>query len=335
MALKRERWMETDRSGRARVDEEGAHTSTRVLRAQSQLVGDSKAMRAVRERIEALARYGNVPVLFVGEPGAGKELAARALHELTNPDGPFIEVRCDGTSDLLADIEVLELAKGGTVFLSGLDMATDAMRAQLHRTLDAQRAAQDGAPRVRILSAARGTHPDDVAIGPELLARIAGFTITIPPLRDRRGDIVDLAEHFLEDFSRAHATPPKKLTSGAIAALRKCAWPGNVRQLRAVVEAAVILSPASEIDRAVVEECIATVPRFEHVRPAAVAPSNNTPLPAAVPYAAADFPSLRDMERALILSAWTQQQNNLSRTASHLGIPRSTLRDKLRRFGVL
>jgi DNA-binding NtrC family response regulator len=167
------------------------------------------------------------------------------------------------------------------------------------------------------------------ALRPDLLYRLAGFTLLLPPLRARNGDVELLARAFTESFAVRHGDPEVHLDDSAVAMLRQYTWPGNVRELRAVVEHACVICRDATI-------------RSEHVRaaldvhgqgPAATeqSTSSRTPPPH---QGAGQTMGLRDVERELISRALDQHGGNVSRAARALQIPRSTLREKIKRYGL-
>jgi DNA-binding NtrC family response regulator len=297
------------------------------------IVGESEAISTVRERVVRVAAYECVSVFLIGEVGTGKDLVARALHDLTTPGSPFVKVDCATLDAALLEEEVSSAAYGGTVFLKRIEQASPPVRARLDRILET-RTIRDcsGAPvplSARIVTSASAEVGADIGLEPDLLQRVAEFTIELPPLRERRMDIIPLANAFLAAFGERHDTN-KELSRQAANELTRFAWPGNVRQLRAVIEDAAIAVTGRRIEHGDLRRGIARTPRFVSARP------ELTPMASfAQPHCPPTFPTLRDMERQLIVSAWAEHESNLSRAAKHLGLPRSTLRDKLRKYGIL
>jgi DNA-binding NtrC family response regulator len=202
------------------------------------LVGDSAAVRSLRAHVTRLAAMDEAPVLIAGERGTGKGVVARDIHALSRrAAGPFVEVSCTATPTARLEEklpDVLAAAAGGTLFLDEVDALSPALQAAVLGLIDAP--AQD----VRVVAA---THvdPDDLARGrafsADLLARFAVSTVTLPPLRERRDDIVPLARHFADRLARRHGGV-LRLTRDAEARLRGYRWPGNVRELVDVIERA-------------------------------------------------------------------------------------------------
>jgi sigma-54-specific transcriptional regulator len=232
------------------------------LDALNALVGSSPIMQHVREQIEQFAR-SPVPILIVGETGTGKELCAAAIAALSGRQ-PFVPVNCATVPDGLAESElfghergaftgavrahtgVVALADGGVLFLDELGELPVAMQAKLLRTLESGEYRPVGSnksvySRFRILAATSGDLENVIATGklrPDLLHRLGAVRITLPPLRRRLDDIPVLAAQFLRSYLSRSDGGPSEITAEACVALMQHDWPGNVRQLRNVVEGA-------------------------------------------------------------------------------------------------
>jgi two-component system, NtrC family, response regulator AtoC len=318
--------------------------------AVEQILGGSSAIGLVREQIRSVARYADVPVLVLGETGTGKELVARALHESTfGTDKPFVAINCAAIPETLFESELFgheagaytgargvrvglfEAAAGGTVFLDEVGEMPAPMQPKLLRVLESREFRRVGSNRnlplqARIISATNRNPwlSSCQALRPDLLYRLAGFTLRLPPLRERTGDIPILARHFVAAFRERYGTPQLRLSSEAVELLEAHQWPGNIRELRVVTEHACIVSRGAAITAADVRAALG-VHRQSAGENAVV---RTAPREAELP------PSrkLRDLEREIILNALDANEGNISRTAKQLGIPRSTLRAKLKRI---
>jgi two-component system response regulator AtoC len=235
------------------------------------------AMRQVVDRLRQVSDSLYTPVLMRGPSGVGKQRAAETLHQLTwyrtDPDAPFVEVNCAALPDDLVESELfghekgaftdakgtrrglIEMATGGTLFLDEVTELPLRSQAKLLKFLDSMRFRRLGGQReiaveLRIVAATNQDIEAAVKAGrfrEDLYHRLAVFVIEIPALRERREDIPDLARNFAEFFAgrlRRRALP---LTSGAIARLARYDYPGNVRELRNIIERAVILAQGAEV----------------------------------------------------------------------------------------
>ena len=230
------------------------------------IIGHSAAMQTVFRQIEELARY-NIPVLITGETGVGKELVSKALHSLSpRKDKPFIPVNMAGYSESLIASQffghvrgaftgaisdhkgVFETANKGTVFLDEIGDIPFAQQASLLRTLQEQEIVRLGEsiPRkvdVRIITATNRDLDWEVEHGrfrSDLMYRLKVGTIHVPPLRDRKEDIPILAHYFIRAFAASIGSPVQSISDAAVQKLLRYHWPGNVRELKNVLDSAVI-----------------------------------------------------------------------------------------------
>lgn len=234
------------------------------------LIGSSDAIRRVRERIERVAAT-DFTVLIEGESGSGKELVARQLHDLSRRrKGPFVAVNCAAIVETLLEAELFgieertatgvrgrrgkfEHAHDGTLFLDEVSDLSAAAQAKLLRAiqdLSIERVGGCGSRRVntRIIVATNRPLAGMVADGRfrmDLYYRLQGVEVQVPPLRERREDVVELARYFLE---RHRGLRPLQLSEAAVDALIAYHWPGNVRELERVMERAVALTGSSRIE---------------------------------------------------------------------------------------
>jgi transcriptional regulator with PAS, ATPase and Fis domain len=234
------------------------------------LVGSTPVMQQLRDRVERVA-LTDFTVLVEGESGTGKELVARQLHELSRRRvGPFVALNCAAVVETLLEAELFgiedrtatgvrgrrgkfEHAHGGTLFLdevSDLSVSAQAKLLRAIQELAVERVGGHGVRRVntRIVAATNRRLADLVARGlfrSDLYYRLSGVEIFVPPLRERREDILELAQYFLQ---RHRHTRALVLSAGAHEALRAYSWPGNVRELQRVIERAVALAESDSIE---------------------------------------------------------------------------------------
>lgn len=353
------------------IDEKAQHP------AALSLVGTSEKANELREQIARVAQFHDVPVLIQGATGTGKELVAQAVHDLTCPNEPFVSVNCAAVPEQLFESELFgheagaftnartarvglfEEAGRGTLFLDEIGEMPLALQAKLLRVLEIRQFRRVGGTRTRVFGArvvSATNRPLTTSLGgtlrPDLFFRLAGYAIRTPLLSERRTDIPALAVHFLAEFAKRHQVPTPSLTSEAFEALLAHPWPGNIRELRAVVENAAMLAGSGRIERAALELALhargSGAPieseSWEAPAPSKAAPEQIIEETTAIrdtsassgthPVAPRRPASLPNMQRDLILRAFEDSQHNLSRAAQDLGIPRSTLRARLKRYGV-
>lgn len=303
-----------------------------------ELAGTSEAMREVRQAIRQVAPT-DATVLILGETGTGKELVARAIHQLSpRRDQLLVQVNCGALSPTLVTSELfgheqgaftgaakqrvgrLELAHRGTIFLDEIgEMPPDAqvllLRALQEGTIERVGGAKPIAVDLRIVAA---THRDlDAAIAEgtfraDLFYRINVVPIRMPPLRDRRDDIPSLARHFLQHAARKLGRNFGPLSEATVRLLTQYAWPGNVRELQNVIERAAVLSPGDELT---IDPAWLRVPSFSKT----------------------DELSWQDRERAAIRDALARSKGRIygpGGAAALLGLRPTTLYGKIRKLGI-
>lgn len=296
-----------------------------------EIIGQSSSMIAVYRTIDKVART-DANILVSGENGTGKELVARALHRKSRMlHGVFLPVDLSGipdatlTRELVGDEDLTDhtgesgrrgriaAAHGGTLFLKEIESLSLAAQARLLAMLQSRRPAPGGEPRdFRLICAAsRSLHQmvEEGVFRQDLLFRINTVEIMLPPLRQRKGDIALLAEHFLEMYARRYDKPGLKLHYRAMQALEAYGWPGNVRELRHVIERAVLMCGESVIG----EEDLS----FHQAE--------------LIP---ADILRLDEMERRMVAAALQKHGANISRAADELGISRAALYRRIEKFGL-
>jgi DNA-binding NtrC family response regulator len=327
----------------AREQADARFTSLAAREAQrwglAALVGRSRLIRKVLEDIERLHQFANTSVLITGESGTGKELVARAVHHRSpRAAAPFIPVNCVAIPAELAESMLFghtkgsftgatadrkgwfELADGGTLFLDEIGDMPPALQAKLLRVLEDGEITPIGATQsrrvdVRVISATNADLAAKIAAGAfrqDLYFRLARFVVRTPPLRERPEDVAPLAEHFLAMFAAEMGRPASMLAPDAAALLARHPFPGNVRELKNVIERALIASGGGEIGREHLQLGDAPVP--PPVREAQTAT------------AVAGLPlNLEEAEHALIQRALEQTKGNVAEAARLLGINRSRI----------
>ncbi|MHB8418292.1 MAG: sigma 54-interacting transcriptional regulator [Myxococcales bacterium] len=239
-------------------------------RLEGLFTSENDAMRAVFEDAARVGERPDTPVRIQGEVGTGKELLARFIHQSTptRREAAFVKVACAGSSEGLLEAELsgradagpgaLERARGGTLFLEDVGELPARLQLELLRTLKTGRfrRAGDGGEgpfEARLVVAATGDLGRAVRQGsfrPDLFHRLDVFRLTLPPLRQRREDILPLARWFLGEFSRQWVRAPKALAADAEQKLLAHGYPGNVRELRNLMESALIAARGERIDAA-------------------------------------------------------------------------------------
>ena len=337
----------------ARVGADIVAASPRSVGKPSRLLGTSPAMVALRDVIAEVAPT-RAPVLVYGETGTGKELVARALHSASGRSGDFVAVNCaafpDGliesalfghergafTGALRREIGAFERANRGTLLLDEITEMRPDLQAKLLRVLqegEIQRVGGQDAIRldVRVVATTNRNPEQAVKEGilrEDLLYRLDGVRLSVPPLRERPTDIPTLAQDILRRAAAEFGRPVPGVEPAALAALQQYEWPGNVRQLQHVLQRAVIFARNGVIDALQLLPTLHSAPR-EAEAPLALGASaiasERSDLAAA---AAGPLPTLRlaELERLAINQALERTNGNRSRAASLLGINVRSLR---------
>jgi two-component system, NtrC family, response regulator AtoC len=297
------------------------------------IICSSKAMCSVRESVSSAAEV-HVPVLITGETGTGKELVAQAIHETHRPsNGVFVKVDCGTLSESLIESELfgydkgaftdartekkglVEIADGGTLFLDEIGNLPVSLQPKLLRLIEESTfrkvgGVKDIKVKVRIIAATNCNLLQEIKRGnfrDDLYYRLNVIPIALPPLRDRENDIIMLAEYFLHRFKRELKKPIQGFTNDAIDTMLKHDWPGNIRELRNLVEREVIFCKNGWISLSGLKENTKTLSLKKTAK--------NLPL--------------KEMEKRYIAKILTSTNFNKSRAAKILGISRTTLREKL------
>jgi two-component system nitrogen regulation response regulator NtrX len=327
-------------SGAARAEGSSGHAVAVDDAATLGIVGQCPAVEKLREQIRKLAP-SNGRVLISGENGSGKELAALAVHALSKrAHGPFVKLNCAAIPKDLLESELfgyekgaftgavatkkgrLELADGGTLFLDEVgDLALDA-QAKLLRAIETGEIERVGGTRtakvdVRLLAATNKDLNAAVKAGDfreDLYFRLNVLPLVVPPLRERKADVARLAQHFLARFCEAESRAPLALSEDARELLEEYHWPGNVREMRNLMERAVVLVSGDTITAADLNPWLESPPEE----------GDEAGLKGKV--ARSEIDSIR---RALETADW-----NVTQAAAGLGIDRTNLHRKMRKYGI-
>jgi len=315
------------------------------LRDQEQvknLVGNSVQLQHVREKIDLVAK-ASATILISGESGVGKEVVAHEIHRLGDrADNPFIKVNCAAIPPNLLEGELFghedgtygggistqpgkfELAHNGTILLDEIGQMEQTVQAKLLRVIQEGEFDRVGGNipvkvDVRIIATTNRNLKDEIRMNrfrEDLFYRLNVVPLDIPPLRDRRGDIPLLINHFVEVFTAKNNTEPISLTEKAVDKLRNAYWEGNVRQLQNIIERAVVLRSGMTLEDDYFQ--------FENEREEQLS----------IVERAFRFGTIREMEKLMILNRLKDNRNNRTRSAETLDISVRTLRNKLNEYDV-
>ncbi|MBI3683872.1 MAG: sigma-54-dependent Fis family transcriptional regulator, partial [Acidobacteria bacterium] len=309
----------------------------------STIVGASEAVKEMF-RSAACAVQGDANVILLGETGSGKEMLARAIHTNSRrAGGPFVPLDCAALPEPLLESELfghergaftgavalqrglLELAGSGTLFLDELEELSLATQAKLLRTLEERQARRLGGQvfvnlDIRIIAA---THQDLEGMvaakkfRDDLYYRLNVLTIRVPPLRERAGDVPVLADHFLQTFVRRTAKPVLGISAAALLVLEQYPWPGNIRELRNVIERAVSLTSEQYLSPLDLPDQL--LRKSQQMR---------------TPFRQEKKKSLENFERQSIAELLTRTLGNVTEAAKISGMDRAALHRLMRKYGI-
>lgn len=334
-------------ASRLRREVDALTRSIRQRDSAASMVAASDAMRAVIAQIEALADT-NATVLVQGESGTGKELVARALHvDSRRSQGPFVAVNCGAFAESLLESELFghekgaftgatqqhpgafERADGGTLFLDEIGDAPPPVQVKLLRAIEEREIRRIGGREpfkvdVRIVSATHYNLAERIAEGlfrEDLFYRINVVTIRLPPLRERIADIRPLADRFIAQACEQHGRKITGVAPDFYEKIERYDWPGNIRQLRNILESAVLLTPTPTLNAEAVSLPTDAAPAI---------PSSGTEGFSK----SLDTMTLEDVEREVLTQALRRNQGNRTVTAEKLGISRRTIQRKIKEHGL-
>ena len=322
-----------------------AAVNKELQRGSDELVGDSSAMRSLRETI---AKAGPTPatVLITGESGTGKELAARAIHSSSpRSDRPMVQVNCAAIPEELIESELFGHEKGsftgavrkqigkfvaadnGTIFLDEIGDMSARTQAKVLRVLQSGEVEPVGAERsvivdVRVVAATHRDLQEEMKEGrfrEDLFYRLNVVPIKVPPLRERLEDLPLLVDHFVTVFAEENNYPRRAFSDQAFEHLRALSWKGNVRELKNLVERLLILSSGDTIDR----DDVLSVG------------AGRQPELSEVMLSVSTLKEFREVsERAFLLFKLRENEWNVTQTAQGVGTPRSNLYKKMEQYGI-
>lgn len=317
--------------------------TTGSLKTSTRIIAESPEMKKILSEISQIAK-SNANVMITGESGTGKEVIAHAIHyQSSRSNRPFIKVNCAAIPETLIESEFFghekgsftgassthrgrfELANGGSLLLDEITEVPLGLQAKLLRAIQEQEFERIGGSKpikvdVRIIATSNRDMKEAIAlkkIREDLFYRLNVMPIHLPPLRERREDILPLAEYFIQKLCEENHKERKVLTPEAKKKMESYDWPGNVRELANILERAVVLNTSDRINP---EEIYLT----------------NIPIEAE-PLESGEYPvglTLHELEKKLIIETLQKMNNNRTKTAQTLGISVRTLRNKLTEYKI-
>lgn len=315
----------------------------------SPMIGNSPAFRDIISQIGEIAPIPST-VLITGESGTGKELVARAIHSLSNRrDAPFVAINCAAIPATLLESELFghergaftgavarktglfEEASGGTIFLDEIGDMYAALQAKLLRVLQERSVRRVGGNRdmpvnIRVITATNRDLQERITMGTfreDLYYRLNVIPIHLPPLRERREDIGVLAKYFLDSFSRSFGKLFQGISSDAVTLLEQYSWPGNIRELRNIIERICIMRNAPLL-----------MPEFLPPEIQTMGAGSSATIVSSVTPCNGLEDAVADFERRIIMQALETTGGNVLQAATCLKIPRGTLRYKMEKYGL-
>ena len=306
------------------------------------IIGASPAMQQVKALLARIATSPASTVLLTGETGTGKDLAAKAIHyNSSRATRPFVNITASALPEQLLESELfghergaftdarqqkrglIETAGGGTLFLDEVGEMTPGLQAKLLRFLEEKTfkrvgGLQDIRVDVRVVTATNRNLEDEVKAGKfreDLYYRLQVMPVHLPALRERRGDVAQLAEYYIDRYNQEFRKRVRGLTPAALAALEKYQWPGNVRELRNAIERAMLLADSDEIGPDQFTTLTRTVATTEFKLPS-------------------EGLNLDEVERQLLVQALDRAGGNQTQAGQLLGINRDQVRYRIEKFSL-
>jgi DNA-binding NtrC family response regulator len=317
----------------------------KTIENEYEIIGESDAIKKIKEVIERVAPTDS-RILITGENGTGKELVARAIREKSKrKDAPFVEVNCAAIPDELIESELFghvkgaftnaikdregkfEQADGGTLFLDEIGDMSLSAQAKVLRVLEEGKIERVGSNEqidvdVRVIAATNKNLTDEIAAGnfrEDLFHRLNVIPVHVPPLRERREDIPILIEHFNKTLSEKYGYVPKEFTRDAIEKISSQKFSGNIRELKNLIERILIMIPEKKI----------TAKNIEPYLPVDIKKEDN------IFDIANSFAEFKEKTEKMFLEKHLKLNNwNISKTAEALGIQRSHLYNKIKKYGL-
>jgi len=328
--------------------EENRQLKERISK-EHEMIGNSKPIKELKHQIKIAAPTSGW-ILITGENGTGKELVARSIHyNSRRHDKPFVEVNCAAIPEELIESELFGHEKGsftgattqrrgkfdqahrGTLFLDEIGDMSLKTQAKVLRILQEHKFERVGGNKtievdVRVIAATNKDLEKEIAIGnfrKDLYYRLNVIPFHVPPLRERKSDIPQLASHFLEYFCSKESRETKRLDDESIQAIMNYPWPGNVRELKNLIERLVIMSPGNTITRSQLPQAIG---------------SNQLATPKDLNLAGLTSNTFRtakeEFEKEFLIQKLEENDWNVSRTAEAVEIERSNLHRKIKTYGI-
>jgi len=330
-----------------RLAEENKYLRTKTIEKHS-IDGNSPPIVSLREQI-AVAAPTDASILITGENGTGKELVANTIHQLSNrSEQPLVEVNCAAIPDEMIESELFghekgsfagattksrgkfEMASDGTIFMDEIGDMSLKTQAKILRILEEQKFQRVGGTRtlsvdLRVIAASNKALDDEIEKGnfrEDLYFRLNVIPIEVPPLRSRLEDLEVLVNTFLEKYATQYQSPPKNISKDGLALLARYPWPGNIRELKNLVERLVIMVPNDTIDA-------------EDI-PAPYNPASGT----TTEILDSKYFSIQKLKNAkkafeeeFIRRKLEENNNNVTKTAENIGVERTHLHKKLKNMG--